>query len=344
MTVANPVQSDVILPPGPANGNGAGTVHPDVVQAAVQAADAEAERKLAAIAQLGRAITFKERELGKQETAVAEAESALKKEREARNKIEREVNEMKDELVNLSTGKPSERLFKDPALMETATAAPADPNKTAEQALQDAFDAMPLAEIGVKSALADKLVADGIRYGKELREWVQNHVRRDIKGVGPKAIENLGELMAVKMLAMKAAAEEAAMPAVEPFDDAEIKADGRELLVNVAELVEIEVGQRNGGRWAHKCSWQYGESATALTWKGDFPTRDEAAVAAADLIDEALPKKGLKGKAAKEAAAIRRELDRMEKALAEEAKADLPEKVKKQLARGAAKYGELQTA
>jgi hypothetical protein len=340
MTVVNPVQSE-LLPP-PSNGNGAGTVPPEVVQQVAQAADAEAERKLAAIAQLGRAIRHRERDRDKQATAVAEKESELKTERTSLHKIEHEIEELHDELTTLATGKASERLpFKDSAIPENRN--PAAPGS--DDAIQAEFDAMPLATIGVKPALADKLVADGIRTGRDLRDWIGGHPVRKVQGVGPKAVENLSELMSDKMLAMKALAEEKAKPAAETFDDAAIKEDTIQGVASVPGLLLIQVGQRNGGQWSHRYSLTPtpAKEPDYTPWAGAFPTMQEAAVAAADLVDEATPKTSKVKKTRDQAAAIRRELDRMEKALKADTEPDVPEKVKKQLAKGAERYGELQT-
>jgi hypothetical protein len=73
---------------------------------------------------------------------------------------------------------------------------PADDPKLLEQQEQDAFDAVKIEDLGVKGAALDKLQADGIKTGKDLRKWMQAHPRREIKGVGPAAVEKLGDQMA----------------------------------------------------------------------------------------------------------------------------------------------------
>lgn len=79
--------------------------------------------------------------------------------------------------------------------------------KETDDKLQSDFDALTLGQIGVSGQLKDLLEADGIRDGKALRVWINDHTRRDISGIGKGKIDKLSELMADKMLSMRTPAE-----------------------------------------------------------------------------------------------------------------------------------------
>jgi hypothetical protein len=170
-----------------------------------------------------------------------------------------------------------------PGATATPAATTADP-KLLEQQEQDAFDAVKIEDLGVKGAALDKLQADGIRTGKDLRTWIQKHPRREIKGVGPSAIDKLGGQMADWYLKRQQEREKAkaeAAPAaeaspVEPtagetadpqklpgaeelrslnnlpasdFTEDAIDPSSRETVANLDNHLTIEVGRRTSGQW-----------------------------------------------------------------------------------------------
>lgn len=61
---------------------------------------------------------------------------------------------------------------------------------------QRAFNAASLSDIGIVGKQAETLEADGIRTGKDLQAWFAGHPQRKISGIGEKAVEKIGELMA----------------------------------------------------------------------------------------------------------------------------------------------------
>jgi hypothetical protein len=62
--------------------------------------------------------------------------------------------------------------------------------------LKAEFDAATIGQIGIDRSLSDKLEADGIRNGKDLRTWFNGVPRRKIAGIGWAKCDKIQEIMA----------------------------------------------------------------------------------------------------------------------------------------------------
>ena len=131
-----------------------------------------------------------------------------------RSKLANELVENAEELARVAAGGHAELLFteaniaKDKAKLsqpapksaegETVTAAASAPSTTAsELAAQDAFDAISLDALPtIKGACKDKLLAEGIRTGKELRLWRNDRFAKKISGIGESALQVIDDAMA----------------------------------------------------------------------------------------------------------------------------------------------------
>lgn len=100
-------------------------------------------------------------------------------------------------------------------------------------------------------------------------------------------------------------------------DDSEISPGTVEAIGGDAPNLSINIGRRLGGRWAALWLAQIGKRTIERAWTGNHPTREAAIVAAADAVDDFLPKsiKGITRAELKQAQAIRRALEEIDLAV-----------------------------
>lgn len=338
MTVMNPTTPTELLPQP--NGNGAGTVPAPVVAAAASAlaVDPEITKKMDAIRDLGQQIKKKEREKSKQETVCAEVKSTLDTERDALHKIEHTLEELHDELATLAVGKSSERL---PFGKSEKSDGKPTQNIT-ENITSDAWRAVTLSSLTptIKPAKLKALVENHppIETLGELSDWQAKKGEwwaKDLKGLGDGGREQIEKACEAYYLAnpiqlAKPAendvkvSESTASTDTAPFDDATIKDDTAEGIIKMPGVCFLDVAQRAGGKWAARFKVSLGKAGLASSpgndpgWLGDHPSRVHAIAAGLDAIFDfvkPLQRKGLAGKAKKEAAAIVSAIDKLDKSI-----------------------------
>jgi hypothetical protein len=159
----------------------------------------DAMKRLKAIEKAGKMVRDQELAITKQETVCGNLKANLDDEKDTLSEMRRELKDFQEDLAKLSTGGFSERLaFNAKPEKSGATATPVNTAPFPadwEQAAQAAFDGVSLKDIGITGALKDKLEADGIRNGKQLREFMQSHPPRLISGVGESARSKLNDTM-----------------------------------------------------------------------------------------------------------------------------------------------------
>jgi hypothetical protein len=151
----------------------------------------EAIRRLNQIRHLGRLIEDKRQEIGRQETKVAEVKANLDRERKRANELNRQRDELINELETLALGKSTERLFppvadaapaavptpaadgKAPAAPAGSSAAPAGDAGPAKPAPADdtAWRDVPLDQVITDAKACKKLVDAGIKTFGDLEDW-----------------------------------------------------------------------------------------------------------------------------------------------------------------------------
>lgn len=144
---------------------------------------------------LGQRISSRNRDLGRAETLVAEADAARKERMEARNKIQHDLDELHDELATLACGKSSERLF--PPAGEDSEPARSRPDAATVED-PDAWRAVLISTLTPKiGTRAMKALRDHnpplITHG-ELSAWQEkkgDFWATDIKGLGAKGREEI---------------------------------------------------------------------------------------------------------------------------------------------------------
>ncbi len=356
MTLANTIATPTEMLPPPANGNGAGTVPAEVVQAAAAAVDSELSKKLAAIESIGKQIRQQERKKSKQETVVAEAKSALDTEREALHKIEHYLEELHDELATLAVGKNSERLPFGEAKADSVV-------KESLTTQTEAWRSVALSTLTPKIKPAKlKVLAENnppITTLGELSDWQAKKGEfwsRDLKGLGDGGREQIekaaeayyaanpvptiqGSVERVKKTLIEATESikdriTGVSDDTAPFDDAAIKMETAEGIIKLPGVCFIDVAQTVGGPYAVRYSVQFGKHRCVAAgvdekgiseWMRGHPSRVHAIAAAADEIFDfvkAHQVKGLSGKAKRQASEVMKAIDALDKKLAQEVKGD----------------------
>lgn len=162
--------------------------------------DAQAleHKRMLAIKNLGIRIQSKEAELSKQESICATAKGKLEEEREIASDIRKELDEDRDELTKLAVGGHSERLFSPVAETGAKTDGPAAGVKDKVPTLaqrEKELAGVSLKDLGIAGAQLDKLEADGIHNGDDLRKWLNKVPPAKIAGIGDAAREKLGDAL-----------------------------------------------------------------------------------------------------------------------------------------------------
>lgn len=206
-----------------------------------------------------------------------------------RCQVQNTLDEHYQEMARVAAGQQPETLFSEASMranqqpQQQTAASPAEstspqPPKSAakltEMQQQDAFDAMTLADLGITGTLAEKLEANGIRNGKELRTWRQDDFRQKIPGIGQAALEKLDDKMQAWWMQQPKA------PPVETKPEPEEKSKAVEVddvLTEEAETI-LEVGNKltvnrapvKDGRLAFGVTIALTEAARISGWRTDL--------------------------------------------------------------------------
>ena len=163
--------------------------------------------------QLGASYLAKIEKLAGMDVDIARISGERKNLMSDRAALARQLDEDAKELALVASGGHAELLFteanisKDGAKLsqpapkspegETVTAAASKTTTADELAAQDAFDAISLDALpAIKGAMKDKLLAEGIRTGKELRLWRNDRFAKKISGIGESALQVIDDAMA----------------------------------------------------------------------------------------------------------------------------------------------------
>ena len=217
--------------------------------------------------QLGASYLAKIEKLAEMDTGIARISGERKNLMSDRAALARELDEDAKELARVAAGGHAELLFseaniKDQAKLsqpapksaegETVTATASASVKTTanELAAQDAFDAISLDALPtIKGACKDKLLAEGIRTGKELRLWRNGRFAKKISGIGDSALQIIDDAMAdwfIKNPVKPSPAPKPTQPAKQTPDS--VIVGKMEIIASVPDLFSVYVAPRESGK------------------------------------------------------------------------------------------------
>lgn len=221
--------------------------------------------------QLGASYLAKIEKLTEMDTGIARISGERKNLMSDRAALARELDEDAKELARVAAGGHAELLFteaniaKDKAKLsqpvtksaegETVTTTASKPTTTAsELAAQDAFDAISLDALPtIKGAMKDKLLAEGIRTGAELRKWRNDRFAKKISGIGENALQVIDDAMADWFIKnpVKASTQtpKPTQPAKQTPDT--VIVSKMEIIASVIDLFSVYIAPRESGKWCY---------------------------------------------------------------------------------------------